>query len=136
MTYKIYTSYFGNLRKLNEAGIVPISIARWNPKWFHGFTMQELAPTKYMLSDACSTEEYIRLYKQILSGMYSGAILKSIESMGKGRDVALLCYEKPGDFCHRHMFAEWFTKTTGIQIDEFAVPVVKQIPQYTEGSLF
>ena len=136
MTYKIYTSYFGNLRKLHEAGIVPISIARWNPRWYNGFTMQELAPTKYMLSDACSEEGYITMYKQILSGMYSGTILKSIESIGKGKDVALLCYEKPGDFCHRHMFAEWFTKTTGIQIEEFAAPVVKQVPQYTEGSLF
>ena len=136
MSYKIYTSYFGNLRKLHEVGIVPISIARWNPRWYNGFTMQELAPTKYMLSDACSTEEYISMYKQILSGMYSGTILKSIESMGKGKDVALLCYEKPGDFCHRHMFAEWFTKTTGIPVEEFVAPVEKKIPQHNEGCLF
>lgn len=26
---EIYTSYFGNLRKLSSAGIVPVSIARW-----------------------------------------------------------------------------------------------------------
>ena len=23
-------------------------------------------------------------------------------------DIALICYEKPSDFCHRHLVAEWF----------------------------
>ena len=24
--------------------------------------------------------------------------------------VALICYEKPSDFCHRHLVADWLTK--------------------------
>ena len=24
--------------------------------------------------------------------------------------IILLCYEKPGDFCHRHLVADWLTK--------------------------
>jgi hypothetical protein len=28
----------------------------------------------------------------------------------KGKDIALVCYEKPEDFCHRHLVAEWLKK--------------------------
>lgn len=28
--------------------------------------------------------------------------------------VALLCYEKPKDFCHRHLFAAWLNRTEGL----------------------
>lgn len=135
MSYKIYTSYFGNLRKLKENDIVPISIALWRPRFYCGAMIPELAPTKFMLSDECSMELYVKMYKEKLAHIYSGSIIKRIEEIGKGKDVALLCYEKPGDFCHRHMFAEWFTKTTGIHVDEFVAPVVDK-KQYAECSLF
>lgn len=25
-------------------------------------------------------------------------------------DIALICYEKPSDFCHRHLVANWLNK--------------------------
>lgn len=25
-------------------------------------------------------------------------------------DIALICYEKPSDFCHRHLVADWLIK--------------------------
>ena len=31
-----------------------------------------------------------------------------LESLAEGRSVALLCFEKAGDFCHRCVLAEWF----------------------------
>lgn len=136
MNYRIYTSYFGNLKKLSEAGIVPISIALWNPKWYNGQRIIELAPSRFMLSDACTSEQYVQMYNQNLKNIYPRWLLEKIESIGKGKDVALLCYEKPGDFCHRHLFAEWFTEKTGIEIKEYEVPVEKKKPQYVEGSLF
>lgn len=37
-----------------------------------------------------------------------------------GKDIALICYEKPTDFCHRHLVAEWLT-TNGIKCDEIAL---------------
>ena len=33
--------------------------------------------------------------------------------------LVLLCYEKPTDFCHRHLFAEWLSQKAGIKIEEF-----------------
>lgn len=25
-------------------------------------------------------------------------------------EIALVCYEKPGDFCHRHLVSNWFNE--------------------------
>ena len=33
-------------------------------------------------------------------------ILGEILNLSEG-DIALVCYEKPGDFCHRHLVASW-----------------------------
>ena len=52
-----------------------------------------------------------------------------------GKDVALCCYEKPGDFCHRHILAKWITENTGIEITEFGV-VEKKEPKYEQANLF
>ena len=30
-------------------------------------------------------------------------IIKVLEQIANGKDIILCCYEKPGDFCHRHI---------------------------------
>ena len=30
--------------------------------------------------------------------------------MAAERDIALVCYEKPEEFCHRHLVADWLRK--------------------------
>ena len=32
--------------------------------------------------------------------------------------IAFICYEKPGDFCHRFQVANWF-KEAGINVEEY-----------------
>ena len=32
--------------------------------------------------------------------------------------IALICYEKPTDFCHRHLVADWLNKN-GIECEEW-----------------
>ena len=44
-------------------------------------------------------------------------VLKEIASLF-GEDASLLCYEKPGDFCHRRIVAEWLEKGTGVVVPE------------------
>ena len=34
-------------------------------------------------------------------------MLQELSAMTGGQDFALVCYEKPGDHCHRHLVAEW-----------------------------
>lgn len=131
---EIYTSYFGNLKRLRNAGITPISIARWKPKFYEGITMFSVAPTRYMLSDDCEHEEYLALYDEILKRRGASAILAEIKSLSQGRDVALLCYEKPEDFCHRHLLADFLNKELNLNVREFAAPA--PAPQPKQTSLF
>ena len=115
---KIYTSYFANMRAFSKDGIMAISIARYSPRWYQGPQFTAVAPTSYMLSGACSHEEYLRKYDEILSRLNPQQIVSSIESISRGKDVALCCYEKPGDFCHRHLLSEWLRKN-GYDVKEW-----------------
>ena len=133
---KIYTSYFGNSRKLKEAGIKIICVAIGRPRFISGVPqMVNVAPTRYMISAACSHDEYLRLYNNILESQDAKKVVEQIKTLSDGQDVALCCYEKPGDFCHRHILAKWLTEKTGIEIKEFGV-VEKKEPKYEQASLF
>lgn len=133
---KIFTSYFGNSRKLKEAGIKIICVAIGKPRFIAGIPqMLNVCPTRYMVSGPCSREEYLKLYDRILASQDANQVVKQIEMLSGGKDVALCCYEKPGDFCHRHILAKWITENTGIEITEFGV-VEKKEPNYEQASLF
>ena len=130
---KIYTSYFANSRAFSKEGVMPISIARYSPRWYQGPQFTAVAPTSYMLSGACSHEEYLRRYDEILGKLNPQQVVSAIENISRGRDVALCCYEKPGDFCHRHLLAEWFNKN-GYDVKEWESKEKKE--QLKQLSLF
>ena len=97
-----YTSYYGNLKKLGK--IVPIGISRSVPRFVQVKRCMALAPSWELMK--APEEEYEPLYKELLSRL---------------KPFALLCYEKPNEFCHRHLVAKWLEDSTGIQICEFGV---------------
>lgn len=39
-------------------------------------------------------------------------------------DICLICYEKPSDFCHRHLVAEWLNQN-GFKCEEWRDKNVK-----------
>lgn len=117
---RIYTSYFGNLKALHKSGVVPVSIALWKPKWYKGLSLKEVAPKAYMLNDSLTEDEYVGMYyRNVLYPINAYSILDKLKAMTNGKDCALLCYEKPGDFCHRNLLAKWLKDQTGIEIEEF-----------------
>ena len=133
---KIFTSYFGNSRKLKEAGVNMICVAIGKPRFIAGIPqMLNVCPTRYMVSGPCSHDEYLKLYDRILASQDANQVVKQIEMLSGGKDVALCCYEKPGDFCHRHILAKWITDNTGIEVKEFGV-VEKNEPEAVQASLF
>jgi len=137
---EIYTSYFANVKKLYAVGVTPISIAIGSPRWWKGAEYKPLAPTWHMVKDNIGRERYIEEYKQILSELDPCAVLLQLNSLAKDNDFALLCWEKPSDFCHRHIAAEWLMDNTGCIIKEFGVADTKtpkpQIKSKRELSLF
>ena len=59
---RIYTGYFAQLKKYQELGLTPISIARYSPHWFTGYCLKDLAPSDSLLKGykdgRVSVEEY------------------------------------------------------------------------------
>ena len=134
---KIYTSYFGNSKKLKQAGIKVIGISLYPPRWFNGISLKQVAPTRSILfANGQTQEEYTRRYRsEVLSQQDMQQFLKTVEQASGGQDVALCCYEKPEDFCHRHILADWIKEKLGIEISEYGY-TPKKDPDYVQGSLF
>jgi len=116
---EIYTSYFAKAKELINAGITPISIAIGPPRWWNGLRYTALAPTWDMVKGDIGRERYIKEYNDILAKLDACAVLMEINSLAKGNDCALLCWEKPSDFCHRHLAAEWLNDNAGCFISEY-----------------
>lgn len=131
---KIYTSYFANSKKLHNENIVVIGIALYPPKWYVGPSLKMVSPSYDILHNSKDHDDYERrFFSEILEKRDPKVFLSNIERLAKGKYVALCCYEKPGDFCHRHLVAKWMNEKLGLQIEEFGV---SKNPTYIEQSLF
>ena len=119
---KIYTSYFANLKNLEKDDIVPIGICCYPPKWFKGPNLRAIAPSPDILEKCKSSHaEYEKRYRTEVLSLFKDAniLLERISFLSGGKDAALCCYEKPSDFCHRHILAKWLEGQTGIKVEEF-----------------
>ena len=134
---KIYTSYFSNGKKLSAANVMMVGIALFPPKWFYSQSLKQLAPS-YGIFHEKDENRYVERFKnEVLKNIDPYWVLEVLERMTGGRDVALCCYEKPGDFCHRHIVAQWLMENTGVEVTEFGVePKKEEVPQPQQMSLF
>jgi hypothetical protein len=108
----MFTSYFAKNANHKNA----VSISGKCPEWYKGKEFKKLAPkfwffAKYKADhdEAFYTEQY---KNEVLSMLNPNDILKEL-----GEDAVLLCYEKPGDFCHRHLVSQWLNEN-GIKCSE------------------
>lgn len=71
-----------------------------------------VAPYK---SGMISRDEYERRYRSQLDSWKKSIIaeLWRLTVRARGRNLVLLCYEKPGAFCHRHILAAWLRENGG-----------------------
>ena len=124
---KIRTGYFGGMKK--ERYQNSVSISRSVPKDIKGHIpeMQDLAPSWETLNEYRNgnidadgyTESF---YKDLMKSGYAAdtkifgmkekiARINALEALktiaGDSGTVTLLCWEKPGDLCHRHVIREW-----------------------------
>ena len=125
----LYTSYFANMYHMQHIHptMVFVSIAGRAPNMYNGLQYKDLAPKyswwiewkdKYH-SNPNSYESKIfyrdKYYETVLNKLNALDVMKHFMTFD---DVCMLCYEKPTDFCHRHLVAEWLTKN-GFFIEEF-----------------
>lgn len=119
---KIYTSYFANLKNLEKEDVFPIGICCYPPKWFDGPNLAAIAPTPDILEKCKSSHaEYEKRYRAEVLSIFKdiSILINRISYISGGKDVALCCYEKPSDFCHRHIVAKWLEEQAGIEVKEF-----------------
>lgn len=122
MEISIYTSYFGNSKKLRADGILPICVSLYPPRYLSCPSIKELAPQRFMLSPDYPWDEYERFYKgNILRQLNPSDIIKRIELIAANYQfskVALCCYEKDDNECHRKFIAEWL-RYHGYDVNEY-----------------
>ena len=123
----IYTSYFAKLKSLPD-NIIPISICGKAPDWYKGLQYKKLAPKYDFFMEWKKTHDndyYIKCFnEQILDKLNALTVMRDLVDLVNstenhtGKEIALICYEKPSDFCHRHLVADWLRKN-GLQCEEW-----------------
>ena len=110
----IYTTYFAKIKKLPK-NIIPISICAKAPDWYTGLQYKKLAPKYGFFMEwkrNHNNEFYIEHFnEEVLDKLDTQTVIKELYELAGIKDnqeVALVCYEKPMDFCHRHLVAGWF----------------------------
>lgn len=131
----VYTSYYGNKGLPKEAILVQMSSSR--PKGYEvDVEFESLYPdykglVKPYKDGKISDDEYSARYRKDVLEVGGKRILdgiRSLRDMGyrQGKDVYLLCWEKPGEFCHRRLVGEFLEKN-GIPCPEAEVKQLKKV---------
>ena len=131
----VYTSYFGKMKSF-PPNMIPIAICGGIPDWYKEGMIdkgwlwyKKLAPKWEFFQVWKQTHDndyYIRNYNTlVLDKLDANRDAADIQLMlpletreqmtssiwcSDNIHVALLCYEKPDDFCHRHLVSKWFNK--------------------------
>ena len=114
----LYTSYFAKLKSLPKH-IIPISICAKAPAWYTSLQYKKLAP-KYDFfmkwKETHDNDYYIKCFnEQVLSKLNFFTVYEELHDMAEtvasgNYEICLICFEKPTDFCHRHLVANWFNQ--------------------------
>ena len=123
----IYTSYFAMIPRLKENDIIPIAICGGVPDYYNELWYRKLAPSWSIYSEYKETgnsEKYTqRYYNEILSKLRPDKVYNQLCGLCDSSNFCLICYEKPEDFCHRHLVATWFSKY-GYPCQEWVDPIL------------
>lgn len=135
MIYTSYFAYFNNKQRPENL----ISIATGSPKWFGEINKYpDLAPGWGIVNPYKTA---LKKIEQKSNAQIEGAIITNLQELKDWyictyyQDVLsnldplkvyedldnkiILCYEKPGDFCHRYIVASWLEINLGTVIHEF-----------------
>jgi len=123
----IYTSRFSNpALRSGEYQTIRISVGK--PRWELGYKLDgdfpHLMPYGLFDDNNISKGEFSRRYVNRLNDK-ADIIINTLKAMSAKRDIVLLCYEdirKPGNWCHREVFADWWYDNTGKMISELTDP--------------
>lgn len=124
----LYTTYFANIKNL-PPNTIPVSICGKAPQGWNGLEYRKLAPKWSFFSVWKETKDndyYIEHFnKEVLEPLNIIRVTTELQVLlpyeireqmqnavwnDDKFHLALVCYEKPDDFCHRHLVAEWLSQ--------------------------
>lgn len=111
----IETSYYGSpiVRSIDRERLVSISL--YKPYSLESKHRPILAPNRSILKrykrEEIDSFQYAKEFKEYLRSLNPKELYRELDN-----DI-LLCYEKIGDFCHRHIVSLWF-REHGLQVKE------------------
>lgn len=119
----VKTSNFSRLQVIVSLGYKHVSICGKAPDWYIGLQYKKLAPKWSFFKDykdgKIDQHEYTRLYNElVLSKNDPEEFYHYLERLNSDC-VVLLCYEKPNEFCHRHLIANWLNFYLKLGVTEF-----------------
>jgi hypothetical protein len=127
------TSYYANKALTNRLH-APIGISRGAPRFQVYYTVvasiANLAPDFYMLRrlEGAAFEEAYRAKLERVGVEWLSEKFAELERAHPDRELVLLCFERPGEVCHRRMFAAWWHEQTGEVVEELGGQRVTQLP--------
>ena len=119
----MYTGYFAMIKKYlqSDPELIPVAITRFTPPWFKGPTYLSLAPSSDLLmrykNNKVTIDQYIKEYNSYIYTLDPISILCDLSQYGNLDKIVLCCYEKSGEFCHRHLLANWLSDL--IYVEEY-----------------
>jgi hypothetical protein len=123
---QLATSRFHAPERITASGLVPVGIVVSPPRWPLRFepagNLTPLAPVG--LREIEDRDEFERGYVERLERFgveRTRTILRGFADAYEAPGCVLLCFEnldKPGEWCHRRMFAAWWEAQTGQAVPE------------------
>jgi hypothetical protein len=121
----MFTSYYAS-PKIDPAIHAPIRISNGHPRWKRSYKdvgrILDLAPSwadvKASHAGTITPEEFTARYLAKLRRLNVSVVRAEIIRLAGGKTPVLLCFEKPGQPCHRHDFARWWREATGEAVSE------------------
>ena len=107
----IFTSNFKTAGHLSQSVAISLGV----PRGWTGRRYARLAPNRRLVKIMDPT---------IFTRLFKAEVLDKLDPMKVIRDLGddnfiILCWEPPGEFCHRRVVAAWLRKHTGVLIEEF-----------------
>ena len=132
----IFTSYFARIKDFPD-NVIPVSICGRAPDGYKGLQYKKLAPDyDAFIRWKCDRDDarYIERYKErVLAKLDPLRTITELHMLlpelikldmrspvytSPDYHIALVCYERPDDFCHRHLVANWLNEW-GIKCEEW-----------------
>jgi len=111
---RLYTSHFNSGEWETEYAV---AISGKSPPWYNGAEFKELAP-KFWFFEKYKRDGDEGFYRE----QYQQEVLSHLDPEEVynrlGQNSVLLCWEKPGEFCHRRIVADWLTNALDIEVIE------------------